>query len=238
MEFPSNVRTPPSKRLSTAATTAMAAAFRSLLLNQENVLEEREQQCLFEAERLRCEREELEVQLQEYQQSLDRLREGQRSVERDKERIEAQQRLLQSWRHSRQSSLPITIPLDGYKVATHSRTGSFDGKCSLFKNESGLFSSLQQNHLHHPTNYNRQHALSTQKKNPDSPPLSSGCAPDRSLSASLYNSLNTLLSQTHSKQPLYGNNHSCTRSSIDCLHPFSRVASQQRSNNSRTYRCS
>ncbi|XP_047238579.1 rho guanine nucleotide exchange factor 28-like isoform X4 [Girardinichthys multiradiatus] len=199
---------------------------------QENVLEEREQQCLFEAERLRCEREELEVQLQEYQQSLDRLREGQRSVERDKERIEAQQRLLQSWRHSRQSSLPITIPLDGYKVVTHSRTGSFDGKCSLFKNESGLFSSLQQNHLHHPTNYNRQHALSTQKKNPDSLPLSSGCAPDRSLSASLYNSLNTLLSQTHSKQPLYGNNHSCTRSSVDCLHPFSsRVASQQRSNN-------
>ncbi|KAM4746694.1 rho guanine nucleotide exchange factor 28-like isoform 2-T2 [Anableps anableps] len=197
---------------------------------QENVLEQREQQCLSEAERLRCEREELDAQLQEYQQNLDRLREGQRSVEREKERIEAQQRLLQSWRHSRQSSLPVTIPLDGYKVATHSRTGSFDGNYSLFKNESGLFRSLQQNHLHQPTNYNHQHALATQKKNnPDGPPLSSA---DRSLSASLYNSLNTLLSQTHSKQPLYGNNHSCTRPSTDCLHPFnSRVPSQQRSNN-------
>lgn len=83
---------------------------------QETVLEQREQQCLLEAERLRCEREALEAQLLEYQQNLDRLREGQRSVEREKEKIEAQQRLLQSWRHNRQSSLPVTIPLDGYKV--------------------------------------------------------------------------------------------------------------------------
>ncbi|KAE8291907.1 Rho guanine nucleotide exchange factor 28 [Larimichthys crocea] len=45
---------------------------------QESVLEQREQQCLLEAERLRCEREELEAQLLEYQQNLDRLREGQR----------------------------------------------------------------------------------------------------------------------------------------------------------------
>lgn len=80
------------------------------------MLEQREQQCLLEAERLRCEREELEAQLLEYQQNLERLREGQRSVEREKEKIEAQQRLLQSWRHNRQSSLPVTIPLDGYKV--------------------------------------------------------------------------------------------------------------------------
>ncbi|XP_016532628.1 rho guanine nucleotide exchange factor 28-like isoform X1 [Poecilia formosa] len=193
---------------------------------QESVLEQREQQCLSESERLRCEREELDAQLQEYQQNLDRLREGQRSVEREKERIEAQQRLLQSWRHSRQSSLPVTIPLDGYKVATHSRTGSLDGNYSLFKTESGLFSSLQQNHLHQPPIYNHQHTFSTQKKNnPDGPPLSSA---DRSVSASLYNSLNTLLSQTHGKQPLYGNNHSCSRPAADCLHPFSsRVPSQQ-----------
>lgn len=83
---------------------------------QESVLEQREQQCLLEAERLRCEREELKAQLLEYQQNLDRLREGQRTVEREKEKVEAQQRLLQSWRHNRQSSLPVTIPLDGYKV--------------------------------------------------------------------------------------------------------------------------
>lgn len=83
---------------------------------QEDLLEQREQRCLLEAERLRCDREELEAQLQEYQQNLDRLREGQRSVEREKEKIETQQKLLQSWRHSRQSSLPVTLPLDGFKV--------------------------------------------------------------------------------------------------------------------------
>lgn len=83
---------------------------------QESVLEQREQQCFLEAERLRCEREELEAQLLEYQHNLDRLREGQKSVEREKEKIETQQRLLQSWKHNRQSSLPVTIPLDGFKV--------------------------------------------------------------------------------------------------------------------------
>lgn len=82
----------------------------------ESLLEEREHRCLLEAERLRCEREQLEAQLLEYQQNVDRLREGQRSVEMEKERVEAQQRVLQSWRHNRQSSLPVTIPLDEYKV--------------------------------------------------------------------------------------------------------------------------
>ncbi|TKS78354.1 Rho guanine nucleotide exchange factor 28 190 kDa guanine nucleotide exchange factor [Collichthys lucidus] len=105
---------------------------------QESVLEQREQQCLLEAERLRCEREELEAQLLEYQQNLDRLREGQRSVEREKEKIEAQQRLLQSWKHNRQSSLPVTISLDGYKVSSHSRSGSLDGNCSVYENEAGF----------------------------------------------------------------------------------------------------
>lgn len=47
---------------------------------------------------------------------MDRLREGQRSVDMEKESLEAQQRVLQSWRHNRQSSLPVTIPLDEFKV--------------------------------------------------------------------------------------------------------------------------
>jgi len=83
---------------------------------QESVLEQREQQCLLEAERLRCEREELEAQLLEYQHNLDRLREGQRGVEREKEQIDAQQQLLLRWRHHRQSSLPVAIRLDGHQV--------------------------------------------------------------------------------------------------------------------------
>lgn len=88
---------------------------------QESRLEERERQCHLETERLRRERDELDEQLEEYQQSLERLREGQRNVERERERLENQQKLLQSWRHSRQSSLPtvippMVIPLDGQQV--------------------------------------------------------------------------------------------------------------------------
>lgn len=92
-------------------------------VEQESRLEERERQCQVEAERLRREREELEEQLEEYQLSLERLREGQRSVERERERLESQQKLLQTWKHGRQSSLPtviphMVIPLDGQQVIT------------------------------------------------------------------------------------------------------------------------
>lgn len=88
---------------------------------QESRLEERERQCHLEAERLRREREELDEQLEEYQQSLERLREGQRNVERERERLENQQKLFQTWSHSRQRSLPtviphMVIPLDGQQV--------------------------------------------------------------------------------------------------------------------------
>ncbi|XP_018528333.1 LOW QUALITY PROTEIN: rho guanine nucleotide exchange factor 28-like [Lates calcarifer] len=209
---------------------------------QESVLEQREQQCLLEAERLRCEREELEAQLLEYQQNLDRLRDGQRSVEREKEKIEAQQRLLQSWRHNRQSSLPVTIPLDGFKVSSHSRSGSLDGSCSVYENEAALLSSLQHNLPHHQPANNNQHQrlLSVSRKNHDGPLHSSSYTANLGLSASLYNSLNTLLSQAHSKQPpdslTYPNcssNHSCPRPLNDSVHPFSsRVTAQpQRTNN-------
>uniref|UniRef100_A0A1A8FC86 Rho guanine nucleotide exchange factor (GEF) 28 n=2 Tax=Nothobranchius korthausae TaxID=1143690 RepID=A0A1A8FC86_9TELE len=186
---------------------------------QENLLEHREQQCLLEAERLRCEREVLEAQLLEYQQNLDRLKEGQKGVEREKEKIQVQQRLLQGWRHSRQSSLPVTIPLDGYKVSNHSRSGSLDGNCSVYKNEAALLSSLQQNQ---PTNHQNQNqrVLSTQGKNPLH---SSSHAANPTLSASLYNSLNALLSQS----PLYGTNHSCPRAPAEPVLPFGSGVSAQ-----------
>ncbi|KAJ3604582.1 hypothetical protein NHX12_029322 [Muraenolepis orangiensis] len=140
---------------------------------QELLLEQRERQCLLEAERLRGERQELDAQLLEYQQNMDRLWEGQRSVEREKERVEAQQQLLQSWKHTRQSSLPVMIPMDGYQVSAHSRCGSLDGSGSKHKNETPALHSplqkVQNNMLHSPAH-----------------------------SPSLYNSLNTLLSQAHS----------------------------------------
>ncbi|XP_068616933.1 rho guanine nucleotide exchange factor 28-like [Brachionichthys hirsutus] len=183
---------------------------------QESLLEQREQQCLVEAERLRCERQELEAQLLEYQQNLDRLKEGQKSVEREKEKVEAQQKLLQSWRHSRQSSLPIAISLDGYKVSGHSRSGSLDSNCSVYDTEVALMASLQQDRL-----------LPAPRRNHDLV-HSSGSTTTLGLSASLYNSLNTLLSQANSKQapdgithPNHSNSHSCPRPHSDSNHAYS-----------------
>ncbi|XP_029915546.1 rho guanine nucleotide exchange factor 28-like [Myripristis murdjan] len=197
---------------------------------QESLLEQREQQCLLEAERLRCEREELEAQLLEYQQNLDRLREGQMSVEREKEKIEAQQRLLQSWRHNRQTSLPVMIPLDGYQVSSHSRSGSLDGNCSVYENEAALLRSLQQNHLHQPNNNQHQRLHTGPRKNQDGPLHSPSHTANLGLSPSLYNSLNTLLSQAHSKAPpdaLPYPNHSRPRPLGDSIHPFSTGVSTQ-----------
>ncbi|XP_028313645.1 rho guanine nucleotide exchange factor 28-like isoform X3 [Gouania willdenowi] len=189
---------------------------------QESVLEQREQQCLLEAERLRCQREELEAQLMEYQRNLDRLKEGQRNVEREKEKIEAQQRLLQSWRHSRQSSLPVTIPVtipvDAYKASNHSRSGSLDGNSSEY--ESALLSSLQHNHIHPPSN-NIQQLLSVSRKNHEGGIHGSSYTATLGLTASLYNSLNTLLSQTHGKQPRDPLTPPTYSSSLDRVQPRS-----------------
>ncbi|EPY72833.1 rho-guanine nucleotide exchange factor-like isoform 1 [Camelus ferus] len=69
-------------------------------------LQERERECQSQEELLLRSRGELDQQLQEYQQNLERLREGQRLVERERERMRAQQSLLCGWKHSRQSSLP------------------------------------------------------------------------------------------------------------------------------------
>ncbi|XP_075889377.1 rho guanine nucleotide exchange factor 28-like isoform X3 [Nelusetta ayraudi] len=197
---------------------------------QESELEQREQQCLLEAERLRCEREALERHLLEYQQNLERLREGQRSVEREKEKVEAQQRLLQSWRHNRQSSLPVMIPLDGYQVSSHSRSSSLDGNCPAYRNTAALFTSLQHGHLRPgAADANDRHPSSVHSapgRNHEGPPhANASYTTNAGLSASLYNSLNTLLSQAHGKQPY------AQRPLNDCSFSSAVSAPPQRNNN-------
>ncbi|XP_061784895.1 rho guanine nucleotide exchange factor 28-like isoform X2 [Nerophis lumbriciformis] len=197
---------------------------------QESALEQREHRCILEAERLRYEREELEAQMLEYRSNLDRLRYGQKSVDREKEKIEVQQRLLQSWRHNRQSSLPVTIPLDGYKVSSHSRSGSLDTNCWTYENDGALLASLQKTQAAHNNNNPHQYLRSTPRHNHDV----ASYGADLSLSASLYNSLNALLSQAHGKQPQdclahtnYSKNNGCSRPLKESVHPFSsRVPAQ------------
>ncbi|XP_055968404.1 rho guanine nucleotide exchange factor 28 isoform X3 [Sorex fumeus] len=88
-------------------------------------LQERERQCQSQEELLLRSRGELDQQLQEYQQNLERLREGQRLVERERERMRAQQSLLRRWKHSRQSSLPAAFPPGAHEGVELNRSESF-----------------------------------------------------------------------------------------------------------------
>ncbi|KAJ7988318.1 hypothetical protein DPEC_G00322330 [Dallia pectoralis] len=153
----------------------------------ENRLEERERQCHLETERLRREREELEEQLGEYQQSLERLREGQRHVERERERLETQKKLIQSWKHSRQRSLPsMVIPLDEHQGSVPGEPGGhFHHAGSPFVNEAAFTTTtgLNNRHVHH--------RLSQQQRDG-----SLGCRDD----PRAHNSLNSLLGSSGQSQ--------------------------------------
>nr|XP_056704998.1 rho guanine nucleotide exchange factor 28 [Euleptes europaea] len=119
---------------------------------RESQLLEREKECLSQEEALCRNREELDAQLQDYQQNLERLRESQRMVEKERETVKLQHKILRHWKHSRQSSLPGVIsPGDNEACKTfsrimgHNRSDSFCGENSVFINEALLQMSL--NHL-------------------------------------------------------------------------------------------
>ncbi|XP_043919877.1 rho guanine nucleotide exchange factor 28 isoform X2 [Protopterus annectens] len=104
---------------------------------QANWLRQREQECQQHEAILHRDREELDTQLQEYQQSLERLREGQLLVEKEKEKLELEQKLLQTWKHSQQSSFPSVYSLDNDQVTSRMRSESFDENC-IFVNEAAM----------------------------------------------------------------------------------------------------
>ncbi|XP_004874207.1 rho guanine nucleotide exchange factor 28 isoform X2 [Heterocephalus glaber] len=112
---------------------------------RESWLQAREQECQSQEELLLRNRSELDHQLQEYQQNLERLREGQRRVEQEKERMRTQQGLLGPSRHTRQRSLPAAFPpfLSGSKEAVElNRSESLWNENSFFVNEALVQMSL------------------------------------------------------------------------------------------------
>uniref|UniRef100_H3ABE6 Rho guanine nucleotide exchange factor 28 n=1 Tax=Latimeria chalumnae TaxID=7897 RepID=H3ABE6_LATCH len=134
---------------------------------KESWLLEKEQECKQLEEVLHRDKEELDLQLREYQQNLERLREGQKLVEKDREKLETQQKLLNSWRHSRQSSLPVTFSLENNQVISHSRISSLIGEGSVFINETAVQMSLQSHNISnapmiHSEQFCRENSLSSQ----------------------------------------------------------------------------
>uniref|UniRef100_A0A9L0R3H2 Rho guanine nucleotide exchange factor 28 n=2 Tax=Equus caballus TaxID=9796 RepID=A0A9L0R3H2_HORSE len=112
-------------------------------------LQERERECQSQEDLLLRDRGELDQQLQEYQQNLERLRAGQRLVERERERMQAQQSLLCGWKHSRQSSLPAAFSPGSTEVMELNQSESLCHENSFFINEALVQMSL--NTFNEPT---------------------------------------------------------------------------------------
>ncbi|KAM8960829.1 rho guanine nucleotide exchange factor 28 [Pelodytes ibericus] len=74
---------------------------------KENVLQQREKDCQSQEHILWEKQEELGQQVQEFQQNLERLKEGQRLVEKEREELGVQHKLLRHWKHTRQNSMPV-----------------------------------------------------------------------------------------------------------------------------------
>ncbi|NWV03409.1 ARG28 factor, partial [Ptilonorhynchus violaceus] len=107
---------------------------------REGRLGQRERECDCEEELLERSRQALALQLQEYQQSLERLQEGQKMVERERDNVKMQKQLLQHWKHGQQNSL--FSPTGGYEIMGHNQLDSLHGANAFYFNEAVVCVSL------------------------------------------------------------------------------------------------
>ncbi|NXE23809.1 ARG28 factor, partial [Ardeotis kori] len=107
---------------------------------REGQLEQREKECRCQEELLEKSRQGLGLQLQEYQQSLERLQEGQKMVERERNSVKMQKRLLWHWKQGQQSSMFSST--GSYKVMGHNQLDSLHGENTFCLNEAVVCVSL------------------------------------------------------------------------------------------------
>ncbi|XP_041868794.1 rho guanine nucleotide exchange factor 28 isoform X6 [Corvus kubaryi] len=107
---------------------------------REGQLGQRECQCECEEELLEQSRQGLALQLQEYQQSLERLREGQKMVERERDNVKMQKKLLWHWKHGQQNSL--FSPTGDYEIMGHNQLDSLHGENAFYFKEAVVCVSL------------------------------------------------------------------------------------------------
>ncbi|XP_075303194.1 rho guanine nucleotide exchange factor 28 isoform X3 [Opisthocomus hoazin] len=107
---------------------------------REGRLGQRERECGYQEELLKRSRHGLVLQLQEYQQSLERLQEGQKMVERERDSVEMQKKLLWHWKHGRQSSLLSST--GSYEIMGHNQSDTLHGENTFYLNEAVVCVSL------------------------------------------------------------------------------------------------
>ncbi|RLW05268.1 hypothetical protein DV515_00005216 [Chloebia gouldiae] len=104
-------------------------------------LEQRERECKSEEELLEQSRLRLALQLQEYQQSLERLQEGQKMVERERDSVKMQKKLVWHWKHGQQNSL--FSHTGDYEIMGHNQVDSLHGENAFYFNEAVVCVSLR-----------------------------------------------------------------------------------------------
>ncbi|NXQ10322.1 ARG28 factor, partial [Peucedramus taeniatus] len=104
-------------------------------------LEQRERECKSKEELLEQSRQRLALQLQEYQQSLERLQEGQKMVERERDNVKMQKKLVWHWKHGQQNSL--FSHTGDYEIMGHNQLDSLHGENAFYFNEAVVCVSLR-----------------------------------------------------------------------------------------------
>ncbi|NXX79551.1 ARG28 factor, partial [Urocolius indicus] len=107
---------------------------------REGWLAQRDTECSCQEELLERSRWELALQLQEYQQSLERLQEGQKMVERERESVKMQKQLLWHWKRGQQNSLLSSTR--SYEIMDYSQLNSLHGENTFYLNEAVVSVSL------------------------------------------------------------------------------------------------
>uniref|UniRef100_A0A8C8EBL3 Rho guanine nucleotide exchange factor 28 n=1 Tax=Otus sunia TaxID=257818 RepID=A0A8C8EBL3_9STRI len=107
---------------------------------RESRLGQRERECRYQEKLLEGSQQELVLQLQEYQQSLERLQEGQKKVERERASVKMQKQLLWHWKHCQQSSLFSST--GSYEIMGRNQLDSLCGKNTFCLNEAVVCVSL------------------------------------------------------------------------------------------------
>ncbi|NXG15528.1 ARG28 factor, partial [Grallaria varia] len=107
---------------------------------REHWLGQREQECGYKEELLERSRQGLAMQLQDYQQSLERLQEGQKMVERERDNVKMQKKLLWNWKHGQQSSLFSSTGVN--EIMGHNQLDSLHSENAFYFNEAIVCVSL------------------------------------------------------------------------------------------------
>ncbi|XP_062468436.1 rho guanine nucleotide exchange factor 28 isoform X4 [Pezoporus occidentalis] len=107
---------------------------------REDRLRQRERDCRCQEELLDGSRQGLALQLQEYQQSLERLQEGQKMVERERDSMNMQKKLLWHLKHGPQSSLLSST--GRYEIMGNNKLDSLQDENVLYLNDAVVCVSL------------------------------------------------------------------------------------------------